>query len=222
MEQQSLFKIVEEISIDLQSVIPAELIIQLKEYIADKCDSIRETIIRQEFERKRYLDDAFYQVVDCNELECLQKTCTINGVSVVSDTDIYVVNISPLVTGLHWQELKFVSTQAMNTVFMRRSFASFINYKTQYTKGGPIYTIVGNDMYLKNLPTSGMKFISYAGILSKPSTACNWKETSYYPVPSPYKLKILVKQDILSTYAPRTPKPQKDEQENDNQEAAQR
>jgi hypothetical protein len=214
----SLYQIVEEIIIDLQQLISLEYLVTVKEYIADKCDSMRETLIRDELVSRKYIDDGFYQFITCSEVNCLSNICVINGIEIKSNTDIFLVSLSPLVTGLMRRELKSVMSQSMENTFMRVNFSNFINYKPQYSKPGPLYTIVGNNMYLKNLPTKSTKFISYLGIHQKPSTVCNYKDTDPYPVPSSYKLKLLVKQDILSTFpGVQTPK-EKKEDRNENDE----
>ena len=55
-EQQSQFKMVEELIVDLRHAIPLKDLVKQKEWIADKMDGIRETLIRQEYNQKKKLD----------------------------------------------------------------------------------------------------------------------------------------------------------------------
>lgn len=205
---------VEELVVDLRHAIPLKDLVKQKEWIADKMDGIRETLIRQEYNQKGKLDDRYYQMIDCTQISCLGRSCEINGQTVTATTDIYSGSLPGLVPGLMDKDIKFVSDAGIQHTATRMNFKGFVKAKLQYVDDPFCYSIIGSTIYLKNLPTDGLKFISMAGILTKPSTACNWKSTDLYPVPSAYKLKLLVKQDILSPI----PKGSNQNQEqNDNQ-----
>lgn len=216
-ERQSQRLIVEQLIIELSSTVPMKKLQALKEYFADQCDVMRLTTLREQLRDIGFIDQLYYQQVPCDDslITCHQRQCTIDGITFTADTDIFEVQMPNLVTGVYNKNIKSVSDSFGNTSFTRVSYNDFINFTSQYTKPGPIYTVIGmNKMFLRNLPTAGMKFLSVWALLASPKTACNWKNTDYYPVPSIYKLKLLVKKDFLSTM----PEQQTEKDDNDKED----
>jgi len=217
MEYISQKQIVEGLIVELSAVIPPSRLVKMKEYPADKRDEIRLTLIREEFNNKKFIDENYYQLSKCNEIECYSNSCTINGIEFETQTDIIEVSIPPLITGVGWSNILYLGDQNISKRFSRVSMASFIKYTPQYSKPSSIYTLVGNKIYLRNMPTKGMKFVTGSFLFQVPSTACSWNNTDHYPVPSSYKLKFLIKRDLLALQ----PSPQPKQEENENKKTQQ-
>lgn len=194
------------LKVELEGLYDPKWLNRKEEYLADKLEEMRITLIREEFKEKKYIDDAFYSIVDCLQLECLSKSCVINGITFTANTDLYKITISPLINGVGWNDIKFISTIDMETRVYRRSIDAFIEYEPEYAKPQPMYTkLDSTTLLVKNLPYEGMQILSGGFLYESAASACNYKDTDHFPIPSPYKIKLLVKKDMLSTY----PSPQK-------------
>ena len=220
MEYISQKQIVEGLIVELSSLMPLNRLVKMKEYFADKCDEVRMTIMREEWNNKKFVDESYYQYSKCQEIECYTNSCTIDGITFETQTGVFMVSLPPLITGIGWDNIKGIGTNDFKHSFHRMSLLSFINYTPQYAKPAPIFTLVGNDLYLTNLPTKGMKFLAGAFLFQVPSTSCGWKNTDYYPVPSVYKLKFLIKRDFLALQ-PQQPEQPKRTEDNENNENVQ-
>ena len=219
MERQSQEAIVEQLVIELSELVPLKKLVALKEYFADQCDIMRLTVLREEFRSTGMIDQLYYQEVPCDDslITCYERSCTINGVTFTSDTDIYEVMLPNLVTGVFNFNVKSVSDPNLEKSFFRVTFDDFVNFRSQYLKPGPIYTIIGgNRMLIRFLPTKGMTFLNVWALLAVPKTNCNWKSTDYYPVSSIYKLKLLIKKDFLSTHPATQQKKETDDGNKEN------
>lgn len=218
--RQNLYLIVEQIITELSQIYPLKMLNSYKEYFADQCDIMRMTLIREYFNSYKYVEQSFYQELPCDDsmITCHSVECTINGVTFETDTDIWEIEIPNLVSGVGPLNIKSITDKKKTFVFTRVGYEDFIDYETEYTRPGPIFTNIGEKLYLKNLPTDGMSFVSIWALLSSPRGACGWKDTNYYPVPSVYKLKLLVKKDFLSTRPDQRQEPQKKEADDRNQE----
>jgi hypothetical protein len=67
-----------------------------------------------------------------------------------------------------------------------------------FTAGEAAATRMGDELWLKNLPTPGMKFVCLMSLLKNPTSACNWDNDNEYPVPSKSKLIDMVNYRLLS------------------------
>lgn len=211
MTNISLNQLVESLIVELSDVYPLKRLVRTKEFLADKIEEMRITLLRDEYRTNRVIDEPYYQVVNCLELVCLDNTCTVGNVTFTSKTDIYEISIAPLITGIGFDNIKYLGDLELKQMFYRRTLKAFIEYKPQYARPRPIFTLLENKLLIKNLPTKGMYFLKGALLYQKVSTACNWRSTANYPTPSPYKLKLLVKKDLLSTYPKTLPETSQDE-----------
>jgi len=202
MERNSQQALVEQLKIELSPLIPLKKLNALEEYISDALDVMRSTLLRAQLKDFGFIDQLYYQEVPCDEsmISCYEKSCTIDGITFTSDTDVYQVTLPNLVTGVMNHNIKAIADNNLTKNFLPVTFNDFINFESEYVKPGPIYTVIGsNKLFIRNLPSKGMKFISIWALLLSPKTNCGWKSSDYYPVPSEYKLKLLVKKDLLST-----------------------
>ena len=169
-------------------------------FIVDKVHDIRASMIREEW-RNKNLSQEYYQLVCCIDVECEKAGCTINGMFISEGTKFYKATLPKLLSGVGDDNLLYLGTIGLKNKYTRKSFDGWMNQAgNRWTAYNPNYTIIENEAYLKNLPTA-LKRICILAILDTPQTACDWNdETSEYPVPSEYRLEMLVVKDILSTW----------------------
>lgn len=170
------------------------------EYVRDKIIDVNVRLVQDHYKSGLSLD-GLYQHICCIEVECVQNSCVIDGVTVLSGTVMWKAEIPNLVQSVGDKNIAYLGTDDWKNNFTRVSMPGFIaGNKFDWTKG-TLYTVVGNVIYFKDLPTTGIKLLCMSGILTNPTTACNWNsDTSIFPTPDPYKLELLVKKDILATF----------------------
>ena len=169
-------------------------------YIIDKINDVNATLIREALERGM-VPDQFYKRVCCINVECLGVSCEINGRTVNSDTIIYKSEMQGLMQTIGEKALRYLGPDDMSHPINRVGIDAFyLSDGRQWTADKPMFTIIGNDAFFKNL-SPATKFLCAIGIFADPTKTCNWNDdTSIYPTPDPYKLELRVKQDILSTF----------------------
>lgn len=197
-----LKQIVDEIKIDLKQFTDDDRINYLDKLLQDKVNDVRATLIRSEFTTERRIDDKYYQPNCCTEITCVQQACTINGVSVPSGTVIWQTDgMENLIEGVGNNDIKYVGLDNYSCNFKRVSLSAFINSSGDIWNNDVLYHVMGNTLYFKNLPSSGIKFVCVTGLWERPTSICNYNlMEDIYPVPSLYKLKILVRNDILKSW----------------------
>lgn len=170
-------------------------------YLATQANTMRASLIKEDI-KANGINSAFYQRVCCLEVECHRMGCTVNGEFVPSSSVIWEVKLPPLIPEAGDKAILYVGTDQFLSGWTPMSFAAWMSIEgNQWTSRLPSYTRVGQSIWLKNAPTSDLKYICAILLLMSPVDACDWNdETSQYPVPDEYKLKILMKKDILSTY----------------------
>lgn len=170
------------------------------EYVKKKINDINVRLIEEQYRAGLSLD-GFYQKMCCIEVKCEQTACTVDGIVIPSGDVLWYADIPMLNQKIGNKNIIFLGLMNMEKPFRRMTFSGYTsNAKLDWLKGTE-YTIIGNKVYFKHLPTSGIKYICLVGILADPTTSCSWDEEKMYPTPDPYKLELLVKQDILSTFA---------------------
>jgi hypothetical protein len=198
---KTLQKVIDSIKVDLKVFSDDDLLSDLDEFIADKCHSIRESLIREEFEQKKFVDDKYYQFSNCIEVVCERNTCVLNGLTITMPFVIWKANLGKLMSGVAFNDIKYLGTGDFSQPFSRLSFESFAlaDGSGIYTANEPSFTIVGETALLKNLDE---KTRLLWGVLlhSNPLDSCSYSQAQAYPVPSEYKLELLVKMDILKSW----------------------
>lgn len=170
------------------------------EWIVKKINDINAILIDEDFKQGKSLE-SYMQKLCCIEVLCERTECE----GIPSGDVIFYSEIPRLNTKIGNKNISYLGLSDMSTSFRRVSYTGFeignaLSYATR-----PIYTVLNDKIYYKNLPTTGIKYLCLVGILNDPTTACNWDNDNQYPSPDVYKLELLVKQDILSTY-PKIPK----------------
>lgn len=167
------------------------------EMIIDRCNVIRELLIQQ---NKKRLEEQFYSMTCCLDVECMNFSCIVNGEEIISDVKLYKVELPDLITGVGNNNIKYFGKVGLSKKFDRVPLDNFINnHASIWTGKNAMYTIIDNIAYLKNI-SSGLNKMCLVGLIKDPVSLCdyNYAETSY-PVPQNYKLELLVVQDILAS-----------------------
>ncbi len=167
------------------------------EMIIDRINIIRELLIQQ---NKKKLQDSFYSMTCCLDVVCEGQGCVINDEFIESNVTLYSIKLPTLITGVGSNDIRYLGLSGLIKNFDRVSLDNFIgNQYSVWTGRRPLYTIIGEIAYLKNIPTSGLQKLCLVGLVKDPVSLCDYnKEESEYPVPQGYKLELLVTQDILS------------------------
>lgn len=198
----SMRKLIDGIKIDLNVYSDDHKLANLDEYIADKVHSIRATLIREEYNQKRRIDQQYYQLTNCHEIECLKTTCTISGIEIESPNKIYKIALSsPLMTGVDEKNILYCGKDGFSEEFGRLTLFQLTSLGgRRWGKERTRYLQIGNEIYLFDLQDESLKFISTLALFYNPIEVCGWDSEDPYPCPSDYKLQLLVKKDILETW----------------------
>jgi hypothetical protein len=181
------------------------------EYLLDKANDCRASLIRDVF-KSGVIDDNFYQEECCLEVNCVDAGCTINGTFIPSGNVLWYVDLPALVTDVAWYDVKYFGTVGFTNDFSRKNFFGWLHPEGNiWTANKPMFTIIGNRAYIKNLPTPGLRYLCMIGLFYNPTDICDYDlETDEYPVPSDITLQLLMKKDILSTWQTPIPDPHQD------------
>lgn len=159
------------------------------------------TVLMKQYFTEKFLLDGFYQRIPCIEIECEKESCVNNGITLFSGNLLWKAKLPNLNHVIGDLNIRYLGLGDLKNEFVRMSLDGFRSVKGRLWTGyKTYYTIIGEYAYFNGLPTSGIKYITLIGILVNPTTACNWSDDiSIFPTPDPYKLELLVKQDLLST-----------------------
>ncbi len=171
------------------------------ELIYSFMNDVRESLIREEYNNTRRINDSYYQMSCCYKIECLGISCELNGHVFTDKTDLFKVTLPQLITGIGNQDIKYLGNRVGDGFFSRLIYEEFISTQYRiYTSMKSYYSVVGNEVILKNLPTEGMLFLCARILAKDPISACDWdSETTHYPVPSENKLVDLVLYKLQSS-----------------------
>lgn len=165
---------------------------------------VRSALLRQ---MKHSVDSGMYQLVDCLKIECISRKCEVNGYTLETEPLLKVV-LPTLVSDMSPYDIKYLGGVDLQSGGTRLSLDGFANLQhSRFVKDKFHYTIMGNDCYLKNLPSSINKdtgFLSGMLLLHNPVDACNWNDETNYPCPSDYRLQVLTIQHILEGHRMKT------------------
>lgn len=198
---KSLKKIYDMLVDELQQYQPSDDFPIPRKLILDKIHDARAAIIRREYKDSKKIDPAYYQPICCVEVDCLPQGCTFNGVFVASGETIWHAVLPALITDVDDLNLIYVGQDNYSRPWSLMNFEAWMNVEGNIATGTlPAGTIVGSDLYLKNLPTQGIKFICIIALVYDPTSVCNWDDDKPYPAPDDMTIQMLVKKDINAVY----------------------
>lgn len=164
--------------------------------------SVRETLIREEF-KAGMLSSDYYQRYDCVKLTKGERSCKHLETSVVQ-YEGHSGSIPSLISGVGNANLILVQI-GQNAYSPLPPQVFFSNYNFGYGRKIRTYTIIDEIMFAKGMEECSGENI-YAAIIalfSDPLSVMTCgvnRNKMKYPVPSDYKLEILMMKDILSTF----------------------
>lgn len=168
------------------------------DYVKDKIVEINGSLMREEFQGTGVVNEQFYTPVECLEVDCLQTTCVINGITVTKKHPIYRVDMPYLQTGIGEKDVKYFGLNSWRKNFRRTDIIGLaFNEYRMWTPQHPAWALVGHEAFLINLPTTSTKRLSALVLYADPRKTPKWDDTtSIFPTPSPYKLAMLVFKEI--------------------------
>ncbi|MCK9577632.1 MAG: hypothetical protein M0R51_17130 [Clostridia bacterium] len=168
-----------------------------RKLILSYMNMIRSALIRQ---MKGAINSSYYQLVDCLEVRCLERGCSLGGYTIKAD-DLKYIELPLLVSDMSPDDIKYLGGADLNSKATYLGIDGFMNLEySKYTSKMFHYTQIGQKILLQNLPDENMKVLTGILLLDNPVDACNWDDETIYPCPSDYRLQVLTIQHILSAY----------------------
>lgn len=152
-----------------------------EEEILKKMDDLRGVQIRNALQRFRSLDNQWYQYTCCFEVKCKENSC--DGIG--SGDVYYYIDDLDLIGGLDGKEIKYLGDTDINTPgYTKVTLHEYQNIAAnKWTGTDPVYTIQGGIPFIRNLPTTGLKYVCALAIHSHPVSICDTELDDDYPVP---------------------------------------
>lgn len=169
-----------------------------EEWVISKMNDIRAVLLRDFYNQYGYLPDEAYQLVCCIEIACKKVTC--NGVTLPDVT--YYSELPDLLTGVDRASIKYLGLANFEKDFDRLPLSGWMNSDgSLWTSNEPVYTIVEDEAWYKNLPTPDIKYLCMVAAFAGPTSVCDTSLNDPYPLPDDlvHKLELLTIKQILST-----------------------
>jgi len=168
-------------------------------YLQDKIIDVRNTLIKQEIEAGKNMD-AYFQFICCLDIKCLETTCTVGGITVGDGDFKYYIDLPKLNENIGKKAIKYIGLSDLKTPASLMSIQGYISLGgSRYTSNLFSGTRIENRIYLQNI-TPGLTVLCGLLLLDNPQESCDFNKDSNFPVTDVYKLELLVKKDILSTF----------------------
>lgn len=173
-------------------------------YIEKLAASIRESLIRDELKQGN-LSSEYYQLYPCLKIRHEDANCLDNGAGATQWSG-YTAVVPNLVSGIG--DSNIIHMAVGETVYSPvRPESFFGRMKYGYGRFINAYTLLGNKVYFKGIAYDnkdgcdkiGMMIALFSDPMSVVDCGVEY-ENMQYPVPSDYKLEVLIKKDILSVY----------------------
>lgn len=160
--------------------------------VGKKVDDVRAMLIQQEWTAHKKVNDLFYQQMDVSiENE---------GVDPEEEIELrqFFVRFNELLPNVAWANIKYLGKKNMREKYNRRSLDefSFAEYR-RWSAGHVDYTVIGPDRALVRNEKLATDIIVVA-LFKSPLDVPGMTWDSMYPVPDPFRLEMIVKQDILA------------------------
>jgi len=196
LEQVSAFELTDDNPID-------------RDWLGAKIDDIREKLILEQFNAKRSIDDAYYELDCCVEIECAELAqCSVDGITFSSGEKVYWFDASNVIGGLDGKAIKsaFLAIDGFGNdgVMKSISLRSLSGFNTvdglRYTRNSMFMTVIGAKGYVRNLPNDGIRMICVVMAKRSPGSGCGDLNDVQYPVPDYHKLEYIARQEILNGF----------------------
>jgi len=172
------------------------------ELVGHVVNNVRSTLMKDYYEKTKFLDPSFYQKNCCLEVICEKVECN----NVFSGQTDKVINIPNLANYLGQKAILYLGPASYNDPYNYVPLTNISYYKDRRF-GGKLksYTIIGNQVHLHNISISGLKYVCIIGAFEEPIPECGIDEGSgnwEYPIPGHllHKLELLSIQQITTTF----------------------
>jgi len=169
-----------------------------EDIIAAKMNNIRVTLLGQE----TMLVESYYQHYPCLEVKCEKDQCTYNGIT-VKGKKIYYVDAPEIVGSLGRVAIKYLGDSEYKDRYSEVDITQFDKIGAMpYGTHKRYFARIGNRIFLNGLDLDVGKMLTLVAIFYDPRCVldCFHGEDVEYPVPSEYKLQLMTKKDVLSSY----------------------
>lgn len=166
-----------------------------QEFISDKIDGYRATILTP-YANAKYSLDSCYQIVNCITPTCLGVSCMVGDIELKATSEIWVADVPEL---LELQgAIKYFGSYDLTRSFVKTSLLAMAQSENRWGRRSNMYARVGNKFYFKDRDAH-TKF-TLIGIFSNPSGVCGFNDTDPYPLPKALEqqLELLVKKDLFT------------------------
>ena len=165
-----------------------------KEWLSDKIDGYRNTIINRMINEKANVDSC-YQIIDCLKPECYGTECDVDEHKLEQKNDIWKVKLPDLLDVD--RSIKYFGLSDLQTPYNHIDFFGLTVKKDRWDRKVRKYSRIGNDLFYHNF--DGTRTFTLIAILAIPSQACSWDDENDYPFPKEreQQLELLVKKDLF-------------------------
>lgn len=166
-----------------------------QEFISDKIDGYRATILTPYANQKQSLDSC-YQVVNCISPVCLGVSCKVGNINLTASSEIWVADIPELleIPGA----IKYFGSYDLSKAFTKTSLMAMAKSENRWGRTSNMYARIGNKFYFRDRD-SAIRF-TLIGIFANPSSVCGFNDTDSYPLPKALEqqLELIVKKDLFT------------------------
>lgn len=166
---------------------------EAREWLGDKIDSYRATIIKKMSLEKANLSSC-YQVVSCINVECLGFSCVIDGIPITSKSELWKADLPEMLDVPN--ALKYFGYANLKRPYHSGTLASLSSTFNRWNKKRYSYVKIGSSLYFTN--DAAVQSFLLIGIMASPSLVCDFNEETPYPLPKEYQesLLLLIKKDL--------------------------
>lgn len=159
-----------------------------KEFIRDKVIDIRAAVVREIKNRNKSVPSEFYQ----------ERVLTVTPGTdrkFINENIEATVTLPEIIHSIAPEDIAYFGVQSFKRKFDRHSIEGLLTLEyADFTSQRPAFAVLGNKAYLKNMPTAGMKKVSVIAVWSNPDG------DKPFPMPREYKIEVMAKKDILSSF----------------------
>lgn len=174
-------------------------------WLEDEIVAINESLLREEIKANKTLPDRYFNFIEDIDVAREEvSSTTIAGITLTSGDYIYKSVLPSLLDGVGWTNIKYLGITSLDadSSFTRKTMNGYMSSEgNKWTKDNTIYTVLGDMIFYKNLPTEGTRTVSGIFILSDQRDGDGWSDsTSEFITPSVYKLELLTIKQIFASY----------------------
>ncbi len=167
--------------------------------IKDKVIAVNNTIIKDTW-RKKLPIDMCYSIDPAIEIECFKDSVTVEGITFTALTPMHRAELPALVPEIDWSDISYFGKQGLGKGMTRKTLDGFLAAEGNvWTAKDAVYTIIGNQAIIKNMPTKGFTMGTLVAVREDPTSISTWDSDDQqdFPTPSVLKLEMLTKIEVL-------------------------